>query len=71
MRLSGALRNLPYKNKMLVNELQKPYWEYSGAQLHGKTTQLQGPPKKRQNPRLAPHLGLISNIFRYWSCVKH
>ena len=57
MRLCGVLRNLPYKTKKLVNELQKPIWEYTAAELQAKNAQLQGPPPERENPRLAPHLG--------------
>ena len=57
MRFSGALRNLPYKTQMLRNELQKPMWDYTSAELKGKDVKYQGPPRKRAPPRIAPHLG--------------
>ena len=42
-----------------MNELQKPIWEYTAAELQAKNAQLQGPPPERENPRLAPHLGTV------------
>jgi hypothetical protein len=42
----------------------RPYWEYTGAELAGKDTNLQGPPRKEKTPRLAPHLSKLSLISR-------
>ena len=60
MRFTKALTNRPYKTRMLKNELLKPWWEYTRAEIVAKDFFRQGAPDLHgageQRPRLAPHL---------------
>jgi len=60
MRFTRILTNKPYKTRMLKNELLKPWWEYTRAELVAKDFFKQGAPDLHADtdtrPRLAPHL---------------
>ena len=44
MRFTRILTNKPYKTRMLKNELLKPWWEYTRAELVAKDFFKQGAP---------------------------